>query len=60
MKDLVNLQSMTASLEIPPLSQFIYNKSHDIVCRLFEELAMKEMKAAAKEETELAIYLLEI
>lgn len=41
---------MTAGLEIPPLSQFVYNKSHNIVCKLFEEVDMKEMEAAAKEE----------
>lgn len=49
------LQTMTASLEIPPLSQFVYNKSHDIVCKSFNECATKEMEAAAKEEAQLAI-----
>lgn len=49
------LQCMTVSLEIPPLGQFIYNKSHDIVCKSFEELAMKEIETAAKEEAKLAI-----
>ncbi|XP_060875891.1 uncharacterized protein LOC132949126 [Metopolophium dirhodum] len=49
------LQTMTASLEIPPLSQFVYNKSHDIVCKSFNECALKEMEAAAKEEAQLAV-----
>lgn len=49
------LQTMTASLEIPPLSQFVYNKSHDVVCKSFNECATKEMEAAAKEEAQLAI-----
>lgn len=49
------LQTITASLEIPPLSQHIYNKSHDVVCKSYEESALKEMEAAAKEEAELAI-----
>jgi len=49
------LQTMTAFFEIPPSSQFVYNKSHDIVCKSFNECATKEMEAAAKEEAQLAI-----
>lgn len=49
------LQTISASLEVPPLSQHIYNKSHDIVCKSYEESAVKNMEAATKEEIQLAI-----
>lgn len=49
------LQAVTASLEIPPLSQFMYNKSHDTVCKSFNQCATKEMEGAAKEEAQLAL-----
>lgn len=49
------LETITAALDIPPMSQFIYNKYHAIVCEGYEKAAEKAMKDAAKEEAELAI-----
>lgn len=49
------LQAMAASMEIPPLSQFVYNTSHNRVCKSFEEYAKNEMEIAAIEEAQLAI-----
>lgn len=49
------LQTITSSLEILPPSQDIYNKSHYIVCKSYEESAAKNIEAAAKEEIQLAI-----
>lgn len=49
------LATITSALDIPLMSQFIYNKHHAIVCKGFEEAAVKSMQNAAKEEAELAI-----
>lgn len=51
------LETIISALEIPSMSQFIYNKHHSIVCNGYEKAAEKAMKDAAKEETELAILL---
>lgn len=47
------LETLTSALEIPSMSQFMYNKHHTILCNGYE----KAMKDATKEETELAISL---
>jgi len=49
------LETITSTLDIPSMSQFIYNKHHTIVCKGYEKAAEKAMKDAAEEEAELAI-----
>lgn len=56
-KDLANYQPYRLHWKYnpPPLSQHIYNRSHNIVCKLYEESAVNDMEAAAKEEIQLVI-----
>lgn len=51
------LETLTSALEIPFMSQFMYNKHHTIVCNGYEKAAEKAMIDAANEKTELAISL---
>ena len=49
------LETITCAVEIPPISQYIYDKHHSIVCLGYEKAAANAMEEAAKEEAQLAI-----
>jgi hypothetical protein len=49
------LETITCAIEIPPMSQYIYDRHHTIVCMGYERAAANAMEEAAKEEAELAI-----
>lgn len=49
------LNQMTAALDLPVISQYMYDKKHDRVCEDWEATAWEEMKKAGDEEREAAI-----
>lgn len=49
------LETITTAIQVPSMSQYMYNKHHDIVCNGYERAAAMSMEEAAKEEANLAI-----
>jgi hypothetical protein len=49
------LETITCAIEIPPMSQYIYDRYHTIICMGYERAAANAMEETVKEEAELAI-----